>query len=232
MAYTRLLEAKIDWSNDKLESNTDIACNTIKKNVDVVLSIMGGELVHDLQKHIEKDFYDEYQPKSYPRRKNHTIFGPPLDDTKNFDTVVKNNVLTFDYHPLGFHTGKIRDTLNFDPDMYPESMWDKPIKPKPVHGDDLINRLEKGEGDWRKPRGATWTDSKFPKRPFWSNFVSEENNGKLIRHFNKIVGDMDMTDGAYAYKFTKASYRDLSFGGEDFMDSSAEEVTNYDDLPF
>ena len=225
MAYTRLLEAKIDWSDDKLESNTDIAYNTRRKNVDVVLNVIGGELVHDLQKHINDDFYKQYQPKSYPRRKDHPIFGTALDSEKNFDTNVKNGVLEFYYTPLGFHTGKLRDTLDFDEDRYSPSEWNRPIKPKPIHGDKLINRLEKGEF-------YDWAPHHFPERPFWTNFVNEENNGKLISHFNTAVRNTDMTDGAFTYRYSGATYRDLSFGGADIMSDSAEWSADFDDLPF
>lgn len=127
---------------------------------------IGSELTKQLQQHIRTDVYNAYSPKSYPRRSNHPQFGTPLESTDNMDLQIGKLSLAFNYEPSGSHSGKNRDRIDWSElsDDLKKSP-DKPIKPNPVHGDDLIRRIETGTGyDW---------DVEVPERHFWNNFVEE-----------------------------------------------------------
>lgn len=224
MARASLINAYVDWEHDNLDYDIGIAFGLIQDNISNVLQTIGGEMIEDLQKHIQKDVYDAYTPTSYPRRKDNPRFGTALDDIKNFSTHVDDDTLEFDYHPTGFHSGKMKDALNFNT-RYKEAgaTAELPLKPHPVHGDDLIERIESGKGyDWRLK------NADFPQRPFWSNFVDEEMNGGIIRHFNRAVSITNMTDGKYDYKFTRGRYSDLNY---DSSDGSIFDDEEYE-LPF
>lgn len=228
MARASLFNAYIDWEHDNLDYDVGIAFGNIQNNIPHVLEMIGGEMIEDLQKHIQKDVYDAYTPTSYPRRKDHPEFGTSLIDIKNFDTRVNDDTLEFDYHPTGFHSGKMKDVLNYDPHYKASrASAENPLKPHPVHGDALIERIETGKGyDWRLK------DADFPQRPFWSNFVDEEMNGGIIRHFNRIVPQINMTDGKCDYKFTRGGYSDLTRDGGDATSFDENIIDDYDDLPF
>lgn len=228
MARQGIIQAYVDWSDDTLEAEFDKAFDLIKNNIDfTVLGMVGSEMMNDLQKHINDDVYSKYSPKSYPRRKDHPEFGTPLDSEKNFSIHAKNNILEFDYNPDGTHKGKMKDALDFDGDPDSDSA-NEPLKPHPVHGDVLINRIQTGKGyDWKES---------MEERPFWSNFVEEEFNGKLIDHFNYAVRHTPMTSGKYDYKYFKASIADLTREGNDGELSTEKtwDISTYDDddLPF
>ena len=130
------------------------------------LTAVGSELTKHLQEHIRKDVYDAYTPKSYPRRSGHPQFGTPLESPQNMDLQVNKLSLIFSYEPTGDHSGTKKDRLDWSAlkKKY-QTAPNQPIKPNPVHGDDLIRRIETGEGyDW---------DVAVPERHFWNNFVEE-----------------------------------------------------------
>jgi len=82
------------------------------------------------------------------------------------------------YTPSGRHSGLLKDALNANEDGGESGM--KPLKPHPVHGDALIERIQTGHGyDWKLPKD-------FPGgRPFWNNFVTEMQNGGAWDAFEK-----------------------------------------------
>ena len=140
-----------------------------------------GEMNEALEYHIEEDVYKKYEPKVYPRRSENPGFGISLNDIeRNVILTVKaaegGTQITFNYRPSGSHSGTFGDITA---DERVLTKWgvtaDAPIKPKPVHGDDLVRRIETGKGyDWKPPkRGKTFTQP----RPFWANFVEEMIDG-------------------------------------------------------
>lgn len=232
MRQTRLFECRIDWKGDNFERDANTAIDEIQNNLPRVLNVMGSEMIHDLQTHINKDVYAAYEPISYPRRKYNPQFGTPLDDIKNFTTHIDRNgnitTLDFEYNPDGTHKGEIKDILNFDPDAHPGSPWaGDPLKPHPVHGDVLINRIQTGEGfDWKRKGG-------FPERPFWSKFVDEEmQGGGIKRRFDRISQGMHYTKYDYTYK-TQLGKSDFEWDGTDgALSTDATTWDGEDDLPF
>lgn len=229
MALERLLDVKVDWEGDNLEYDVGMAIGEIENNMTPLLQYVGAEMIEDLQRRIKMDVYRAYTPKSYPRRKDHPEFGTPLWDIKNFTTHINNDlnvaILEFDYSPDGTHKGKKKDALDYD-DKYhrddPDYAED-PLKPNPVHGDALIKRIQTGKGyDWKCSPG---------ERPFWDNFVEEENNHGFVSRFNTYMKNNKVTKYDYTYK--RASKRDLTFGAYDaIMYEDMGEVTEEDDLPF
>lgn len=227
MKYTRFLTARVDWKDDNFEGKMNTAFENINDNLSDVLDIVGGNLIDDLQKHIQDDVYAKYDPIRYPRRKDHPQFGTALDSIKNFTTKVKGNTLEFDYSPDGAHTGKKKDMLGFQ--VNPLYDGDRPLKPNPVHGDVLINRIEKGKGyDWK---------SDMPARPFWSKFVEQEFNGELLTHFDRAIRATEMTGdkNEFPYRYYSATPNDLIHDNNDGALSTDATWSSYDDdddLPF
>lgn len=122
------------------------AFNTkVYKATQAGLMAVGSEFTKQLQKHIQKDVYDAYEPKSYKRRVDYGG-GIPLISTENMDLSIKPFQLTFSYEPSGRNS------------HYPDSDY--------VDGDELINRIENSLYDW------DGTGS-IPERHFWNNFVDE-----------------------------------------------------------
>ena len=137
-----------------------------------------SELVYRLTKHIASDVYLAYTPKSYPRRVENPNFGPSLMDSSTMETRTEDLVAELVYTPSGRHSGLLKDALNANEDGGESGM--KPLKPHPVHGDALIERIQTGHGyDWKLPKD-------FPGgRPFWNNFVTEMQNGGAWDAFEK-----------------------------------------------
>lgn len=150
---------------------------------------MEAPLKDNLYKHIEKDVYAAYQPKEYPRRRDNNEFGTPLNDVDaNASLVLIPKGFAFIYLPDGSHSGTTADlspkSENYDADR------PLPIKPNPVHGDDLIRRIETGKGyDWNMGNHHPG------KREFWQKFVDEEMGGLMVQNFQEALAmaGMDMS---------------------------------------
>lgn len=224
MTHSRLFNASIDWDNYELDLQYGEASQEIVENMRPVLNSIGAEMIHDLQRHINTDVYKAYQPRAYLRRKDHPEYGTPLDDNTNFDTNIDitgdEATLTFTYFPTGYHKAKFKDL----PNDYRDFTNNDPIKPNPVHGDVLINRIQKGEGyDWKVPD--------IKPRQFWDNFTREEFSGKIVSYFNRFVKETPLTK--YEYKVKRISGKDLQrYGRDGDLDTTATYVATDDDLPF
>ncbi len=155
-----------------------------------------------LKKHIYDDVYAKYQTKDYPRRdevegeRNVLNFGYGLADEHNMHYGFTDETsIAFTYRPSGHHSGRMQDTKRAYDDNYRPTYviagkrFDLPIKPHPVHGDELINRIQTGTGfDWNLKNSPEVTEG----RPFWDNFVDELRNGAVANAFNKGFKDYDM----------------------------------------
>lgn len=152
----------------------------ISSAIPLVLQNIGSEMIVSLKKHIMTDFYAAYSPKVYPRRSENPQFGIPLNSEQNMSVNVSGNILQFGYYPTGYHSGRMSDALNWATwsakmsEGQKEKEGQKPIKPNPVHGDELIRRLQYATYDWK-------TDA--PPRPFWNMFVSEQLGGGIMNAF-------------------------------------------------
>lgn len=149
----------------------------LNNQIDVALIMVGSEMIHNLQEHIQEDVYEAYSPKRYPRRSENPRFGRSLidDSLENMRANVKNSRLDFYYTPTGAHSGTMGDVLNASDFDFTPNGAAKPLKPHPVHGNDLIKLIQSGEGyDW---------DVKVGARPFWDRFVDEQLNDKILNTF-------------------------------------------------
>jgi len=165
---------------------------TLRSPIKSALNSVADEFTQSLDKHIQNDVYGAYQPKHYPRRPdNESLLSPKYKEIK-----VNDFSLSFQYEPKGFHKGRKKDILGaeYDDIIHEWVILDKetgatkdiiedpnaPLKPHPVHGDRLIQRIQTGEGyDWQPPKG----EDSFPARPFWNNFVEEQKNGAAMDSF-------------------------------------------------
>lgn len=174
---------------------------------------LASALMNRLSAHIASDVYGVYpNPKSYPRRVEYPNFGPSLMDSENMEVRTGNLFAELVYNPSGRHSGKMGDALNAEKDGSAENM--KPLKPHPVHGDALIERIQTGVGyDWKLPED-------FPGgRPFWNNFVNEMENGgawnAFFRGFTALNTENEL--------IPEGGARDVEFApGESLLDAQAE----------
>lgn len=176
--------------------------------------VLTSELISRLTHHIASDVYMAYTPKSYPRRVLNPNFGPSLMDSSTMETRAEDLVAELIYTPSGRHSGLMKDTLDADGDGGPDGM--KPLKPHPVHGDALIERIQTGSGyDWNLPKD-------FPGgRPFWNNFVTEMQNGGAWSAFEKGFTALASKDDWTLVR--EGGERDVQFEpGESLLDGQAE----------
>ena len=194
------------------------------------LVAVGDSMVSNLQYHIQRDVYNAYSPKSYPRRRNNPRFGVPMIDKSNMEPTVdaRRLRLTFIYNPKGEHSGLIRDAQDFmireGSDIVENPFYinreNEKIKPKPVSGDKLIKRIQTGEGyDWKAPGdGMLFTEpdkngkqeAKFPERPFWNLFVDGEKNGFSMEAFAS-----GFSRGMSGNLILEGVSKDMEWGAED-----------------
>nr|DAG39663.1 MAG TPA: hypothetical protein [Bacteriophage sp.] len=137
--------------------------SAVETGVRASITPMAEAMKQALVRSIETNVYDKYEPKDYPRRRDYPEFGPSLIDMDtNVEISVTDDGFVFQYSPHGEHSGKMRDTIGKNPKKWTEA--DAPIKPYPVHGDKLIERIETGQGyDWDYANA----------RPFWNAFSNE-----------------------------------------------------------
>lgn len=188
----------IDLSfNTEWESSLDKdikALFTHKVVVNVMASIQ-ADMKQALSDSIRRNVYSE-KTGIYPRRSKHPGYGPPLNDMEANTTDLggmSNDAKSFyvgiRYQPSGEHTGKFGDFYSAEELEDLGKKPNEPIKPNPVHGDELIRRIETGEGyDWDYDKA----------RPFWTPFVEEQLSGKLQDSFERAMAlqGFEVTDFA------------------------------------
>ena len=178
-----VLDIKIE-SEESLDDDLKEFKNVLMSYAMTALFSVQDAMFNSLHEHINKDVYDVYHPTDYPRRKDNPQFGTPLDDVLNYGSLIGpfNKIYAsgdfslhggISYDPRGEHCGT---TADLDPDSkYYDADNPKPLKPNPVHENDLIRRIETGEGyDWKVPKVV------YKGRPFWQNFVKEMIEGGQI----------------------------------------------------
>jgi hypothetical protein len=144
---------------DSLDKDFEKHKKAIKKQIPTALSIVGAEMVIDLQAIIEGYFYKSYSPKHYQRT------GAMKDDA-SMNYTPKGSELTFTYEPETSHTGL--------------DAWvqDKPVNgkfPLPRKPDDLII--------WGQHSHFDGKDYEIEARPFWNYFLESQANEKIMDNF-------------------------------------------------
>jgi hypothetical protein len=183
-----LLTVEVSGVDEMYKDLNDKAA-TAELYISEALNYVGSELTESLKRFIQTQVYDVYQPLVYPRRADNPQFGDGLasDSYISYNKSKKGMNLTFVYEPKGYHKGKVKD---IDPthafsDIKNE---DKPIKPNPVHGDALINRIQTGNGyDWNLENSPQVTNG----RPFWNMFVANAKSETIPVNFTKVMREFD-----------------------------------------
>lgn len=168
-------------------SSLDEEIEKEETKIEVAVSFSLGSMIPDmkdaLERHVQTDVYDQYDPSVYERRSENRALGTPLIDMEvNVSASAAKNTLSFEYLPTGEHVVKKWATAN---------------------GDALIGRIEKGNPpyDFFDPG----------PRPFWTNFCNEMIlGGGLFSSFTSAMGqagyqvipdgggvEPDGNDGAY-----------------------------------
>lgn len=119
-----------------------------------------------LSKHVVKDVYKAYQPIKYARR----------GDAGGLQTQALNATSHADVSSDGTN---YRIYINFSPNgnHSMESEWAEDGV-YPVHGDDLIGRIE----SWNPRYSYPPRHKRLPRRPFWQNFISEMVDDGMAEH--------------------------------------------------
>lgn len=157
---------------------------------------IGNVMKETLEHRIEEDVYKEYRPHVYPRRSEHPGYGVALNDMEKTVTLFPKSIpgkaeVTFVYQPSGEHSGTFGDFYDENKLLRLHKKASDPIKPNPVHGDDLIRRIETGRGYDYHPSSKDRHPFTEP-RPFWGNFVSEMLEGG---EFDRAVTDAFRAEG-------------------------------------
>lgn len=146
-------DIKITGKIKGLDKDLEKEYKAIEKQIPSALQYVGEEMKNSLREHLEKDWYDWYQPKVYKRRTDNPSYGRPLSGDRNFAILSDRNELAFIYSPTGEHAIK---------------KWDE------RDGNDLIEWLQSNH---------EMGESIIPARPFWNNFVEEQENGAILSNF-------------------------------------------------
>lgn len=147
-----------------------------------------------LAQHIVKDVYNAYQPNQYERR----------GDGGGLQAQAMNATSHADGSPDGT---SYRIYINFAPNgNHPmESDWAEDDV-YPVHGDDLIGRIEK----WNPRYSYRPRHKRLPSRPFWQNFISEMVDDGMAEYLfasaMRAQGDEVIEDGAITRESGDGNY--------------------------
>lgn len=225
---------------ETLQADLNDSLKAMLKPIKAGLTFVADDMVQSLRAHIEDDVYNAYEPKSYPRRRDNSRFGKGLASSEYIHSSVESLRLTFAYEPMGYHSGRMQDALDayeeapngsIRPTSRTKAMWNKPLKPKPVHGDALIQRIQTGEGyDWKSPKAdpdnPNSVDSPgWIKRPFWDNFVNEQKYtafGAFERGFKSSATDVNLV--------AEGHFMDIEWGATEGMLDSHSMVNDFTDV--
>lgn len=148
------------------------------------LMALRDDMRESLSQHIVKDVYNAYQPNEYERRGSAGgLQEQALNATSHADASADGTSyrIYIQFSPNGNH-----------PD---EGKWAE-RNVRPVHGDDLIGRIEK----WSPAYSFRPKHKHLPNRPFWQEFVKEMVDAGMAEHFfaraMREQGDEVIEDGA------------------------------------
>lgn len=133
--------------NEELKEITNLS--------NLALSNLGVEMIETLQKFIQKRFYDLYKPRVYQRRSEHDGLGTPIIDKSNMHPNVKGTTLEFDFIPNLEHK-KPKWTNNHTYNGV-----------KTGHYNDYLIK-------WARIGVNCYTGENMGPRPFWNEFLEEE----------------------------------------------------------
>ena len=139
----------------------------IRSKIAKGLASLRDDMRESLSQHVVKDVYRAYSPNEYERRgEAGGLQGQALNATSHADGSMDGT--------------SYRIYIQFSPDgNHPrESEWAED-RVRPVHGDDLIGRIE----NWNPRYSYPPRHKRLPGRPFWRNFVSEMVDDGMAEYF-------------------------------------------------
>lgn len=145
-----MLDIKIEGV-ESIQSDLDEFKTKVNRGINYGLKAFASELTPCLQRHIQSDVYETYEPKDYIRRHNHPQYGRSIFHSNNMEYhfLSGGNGVEFSYEPDGRNN------------LYPDS-------PYYTDGDSIISVIQQDKGYlWLKD------GSIGKKRPFWDNFVKD-----------------------------------------------------------
>lgn len=145
-----------------LQEDVDKALSDIDSAIAPALGDVGNGMIENLQRHIQEDWYEPWgPPKIYQRRTDNPSLGTPLGSPANMDVSVSGRSLTFSYDPTGEHENPDWSTVN---------------------GDVLIRIIQEDDG-WKYPPSVDQKGRMIFPRPFWDNFVREQEAHGIMDRF-------------------------------------------------
>lgn len=160
----------------------------LAKKVGKAMDAVGADMQDALAQHIETDVYAIYSPEEYERR---GTGGGLIAQALTAKIYNHGAGVSLEYKPDGSHPK--------------ENEW-REDGVSPVHGDDLIRRIEQ----WNPKYSYPPKHKRLPKRQFWQKFVNEMVDDGMLEHFfvnamreqgEEIIEDgnviRDANDGAY-----------------------------------
>lgn len=150
-----------------LDTDLRIENDKIKAKAADALVQVSGEMVDSLKDHLYNDWYLAYTPKDYLRRTDFVQFGVPIGGDENLDISVDRSSPKLDFY--------------FEP-----SLMHKIFSPWSDGSDGMIEWIQHEHRYGEVHRG--WKIIKeakiiIPARPFWNNFVREQQNGGIMSSF-------------------------------------------------
>lgn len=195
-----MFDIKVDGI-ESLQKDYDKFTKDINKGIIYGLKAVESELIPSLQKHIQEDVYDAYQPKEYIRRKENG----GLIDSDVMTHSIQGNKLVFDYNPSGYNPRY--KNMDF------------------VNGDELINRIENSLYDWERtgkiPQRHFWDN--FVQEMFDNDGQAEKIFVNGMNGYSKdlqVISDGNIhTDSSDTYFQKQQTMEDygVSFDSDDEM---------------
>lgn len=133
----------------------------LAKEVGKAMDDVGADMQDALAQHVETDVYARFSPKEYERR---GAGGGLIAQARTAKIYNHGAGVSLEYKPDGNHPK--------------EGEWEE-IGVVPVHGDDLIGRIE----NWNPRYSFPPRKKRLPKRPFWQKFVDEMVDDGMLEHF-------------------------------------------------
>lgn len=145
--------------NGTLEADLNKELETLGRGFASALVYAAPEVKELLQKHIQRDVYDKWNPTEYQRR---GFDGGIIDFEHNGSIKPSESSISGNQIDVAMK-------LRYKPDGVQEQ-WEVP-----ANGDELIGRIESGTGyEWKKHPGP---------RPFWTNFTNELIEGGYLASY-------------------------------------------------
>lgn len=156
-----------------IQRDLETELKNIENQSNLALNNIGAEMVNTLQKFINEVWYKGYKPKVYKRRTD-GAGGTPIGSRENMDYKVSKRQLYFSYEPTGEHINPKWSNRN---------------------GDKLIEHIQQGLNDY--------TEKEIPPRPFWNDFIEEEQFELFSTFKNAMLPYSVIADGQEIYDLSE-----------------------------